>query len=197
MTVTSGQVGGLLTGMNKTIPAYKTSLDGVAATLASTVNAIHRTGYDTDPTGDPPTGGEGRDFFGTSDGLSTTPVTAANITVAITDPAKIAASATPGGNKDGSVMTLIANASDDEAGPMATYKSLIGELGVESQTADPAHDAQGRVDQGGRRGVGHLGRRHRRGATNLLGFQRAYESAAKILSTIDSSIETIINMVKG
>ncbi|RKS80172.1 flagellar hook-associated protein 1 FlgK [Motilibacter peucedani] len=198
LSVTTGTVGGLLTGMNKTIPSYKSSLDSVAASLASTVNAIHRTGYDTDPTGDPATGGEGRDFFGPADGTTTTPVTAANITVRITDPAKIAASATPGGNKDGSVMSLIANASDAADGPMASYKSLIGNLGVESQTAQTRLTTRKDVATKADEAVGSTsGVDTDEELTNLLGFQRAYESAAKILSTLDSSIETIINMVRG
>ncbi|MHB1139835.1 MAG: flagellar hook-associated protein FlgK, partial [Microthrixaceae bacterium] len=47
--VTNGEVGGLLTNANEHIPHALSDLDVVAATLVSTVNAVHVTGLGLDP----------------------------------------------------------------------------------------------------------------------------------------------------
>ena len=194
VTVTGGDASGLLSGLNATIPSYRKGLDAFASQLATSVNAIHRTGYDVDPAGDPPTGGELRDFFGTNDGSTT--YNASNIKVAITDPLKIATSKTPGGNYDNSVMAQLADLSDIDGGPAATYKSLIGRLGVESQTAATRLATRQDVSNKADSAVSNTsGVDTDEEMTNLMAFQRAYESSARVMTTIDSTIQTIINMV--
>ncbi len=189
--IASGTAAGALQGLNSTIPAYATKLDGFATQLATAVNTVHRTGYDLDPAGDPPTGGEQRDFFASTDG---NPITAANITVGITDPRKVAASATPGGNLGGDIATAMANIAVDPTGPEATYASLVVGLGSAVSSANTRSAAQAAVVSQADAAVSSVsGVDMDEEMANMLMYQHAYEAAARVLTTVDSTLDTLIN----
>src|SRR5581483_4795203 len=98
-TIVSGQLGGILAARDQQIPGIEVQLDTLAAGLANAVNQVQTAGYDLN--GNPATG---VNLFNpppaSLDGA------AANLTVAITDPALIAASAdgTPGSNSNAEAM---------------------------------------------------------------------------------------------
>ncbi|RZS91397.1 flagellar hook-associated protein 1 FlgK [Motilibacter rhizosphaerae] len=190
--LSGGDVHGIVTALTDTIPRYKAQLDGFAADLANQVNTLHRQGYDLTNGPDVP-GGDGRDYFGTNDG--TTSVTAANIKVVVTAD-QIAASANPGGNLDGGMATRIAALSTSTSSPVNSYKTMISGLGVESAAAQQRFatrkDVAAKADDAMTTTSGVDTDEE---MTNVLAFQRGYEAAAKVMTTIDSTINTLIQMV--
>jgi flagellar hook-associated protein 1 FlgK len=160
----------------------------VAANLAAAVNAQHAAGYDI-------SGNPGGTFFASSDGVS--PVTASNITVAITDPDLVAAAAsagTGGGTLDGSNADAIAAIGTSATGPDQGYRQLIANLGVAGQTADRQSGIQSSLTN-----AVDSAREAQSGVnldeemTNLISYQRAYQAAARVMSTVDDCLDTLIN----
>ncbi len=183
----SGQAASMLQTMNSILPHYSAQLDSVAANVASVVNAQHTLGKDQN-------GNPGVNFFVSSDGG---PVTAASITVGITTPDQVAADGTPaatGATLDGSNADAIAMLGTITTGPDQQYRQVVADLGVAGQTADrqagiqsalttsvdSARDAQSGVNIDEE-------------MTNLIAYQHAYQAAARVLNTVDSALDTLIN----
>ena len=174
-----GQLQGYLDGLNTTVPNYVAQLDQVASALASTVNSAQSSGYDLN-------GNPGGAMFSGS--------TAATISVAITDPKQLAASGTPGGNLDGSVAVTMSHLGNASGGPDEAYRSLIGTLATDSQRATQ----QASVQQSVTSSVDSLadsssGVSIDEETTNLLTYQRSYEASSRVLTTVDETLDTLIN----
>jgi flagellar hook-associated protein 1 len=174
----SGSAGGLLSAVNDVIPRYRSGLAAVAQQLSTDVNAVHRTGYALD-------GSPGLDFFTTdsSGAVIVNPAIAA-------DPRLVAASSAAGASRDGSVAQQIAELS----GVGDAYQRLVVKLGVESQAVNRRVDVQASIVQNvdaakeSVRGV-NLDEE----MTNMLQFQHAYDAAARFLTAVDQTLDTLIN----
>jgi flagellar hook-associated protein 1 FlgK len=174
-----GSMQGLQTGLNTTIPNYQAQLDAVASALASTANAAQAAGYTV-------AGAAGGPLF--------TGTTASTIAVAVTDPAALAASGTPGGNLDGSVALTMSELGNSTTGADAQYRSMIGQLGTESATATQQASVQDSVTTG----VDSLAQQSSgvsldEETTNLLTYQRSYSASARVLTTVDDMLDTLIS----
>ncbi|BBH64945.1 flagellar hook-associated protein 1 [Actinoplanes sp. OR16] len=171
-----------------TLQSLSQRLDTVATTLASTVNTLHKSGYGVDGT-------TGQDFFASSNGL---PLSAANISVAVTDPDKLAVSSgdpkgTPG-VLDGVIADDLSELSTSRTGADAEYQQLIGDLGVSAQSSIRRRDIQNAVtDQVDAARDAESGVNLDEEMTNLLTYQRGYEAASRVLTTIDSMLDQLIN----
>ncbi|MFZ5850252.1 MAG: flagellar hook-associated protein FlgK [Actinomycetota bacterium] len=177
--VAAGTAGGALDALNGTLPAYAGRLDAVAADLAAKVNAQHAAGYDL-------SGVPGGAFF--------TGSTAATLAVALTDPGRVAAAATAGGTLDGGNAAKLAALATDPASPDRGYRQLVVDLGVDAQTTNRRVDIQ--------RGVAaqvDAAREAQSGVsldeemTRMLAYQRAYEGASRVLTSVDQTLDTLIN----
>jgi flagellar hook-associated protein 1 FlgK len=180
--------------MTNVLPGVANSLDSVARNLAASVNAVHKTGYSVDGT-------TGQDFFVSSD--PTAPISAGTIQVGITDPDKVAVSTTDptqivppatAGALDNGIADQMADIGDSTAGPDREYQSMIGELGVSSQATSRRNDIQTNVTQqvdASREAVSGVNLDEE--MTNLLTYQRGYEAAGRVLTTIDSMLDQLIN----
>ena len=174
----TGSAGGLVSGANDVIPRYRSGLANVAQQLADDVNALHRTGYALD-------GSTNRDFFVTdsSGRLVVNPAIAS-------DPSLVAAAASAGATRDGSVAQQIA----ELTGVGDTYHRLVVGLGVESQAANRRVEVQAAI-------IEHVdGARESAAGVNLdeemasmLQFQHAYDAAARFLTAVDQTLDTLIN----
>ncbi len=189
-TTTSATVGGtmgsMLDTMNTIIPGISGQLDDVANSLATSVNNLLTTGYDVN--GDP----GGPMFSGT---------TARDLAVVIDNPDKVAFSA---GNPK-AVLPEVAAIDNDQAdalaalgasqsGPDATYQQMIGQLGVASQASGRRSEIQDAVrDQVDTSREAESGVNLDEEMTNLLTYQRGYEAASRVLTTIDSMLDQLIN----
>ncbi|MEV4636047.1 flagellar hook-associated protein FlgK [Actinoplanes sp. NPDC049548] len=173
-----GKVGAAMDVMTNIIPDLSADIDSVAKNLIDSVNAKHRLGYSVDGT-------TGQDFFSGT--------TAADIKVLVKDPDKVAISATAG-TLDNSVADSIADIGDDPDGPDREYSGVIGKLGVDSQgTARRAEIQSVVTEQVDAAREGEAGVNLDEEMTNLLTYQRGYEAASRVLTTIDSMLDQLIN----
>jgi flagellar hook-associated protein 1 FlgK len=164
--------------MTAIIPGLVTKLDGVAANLASAVNAQHALGFGVD-------GSTGLDFFSGT--------TAATISVAITDPNQVAISAAAS-TLDGDNGDLLAEIGGSGTGPDRQYRAMIADLGIQAQTTARHADIQNNVtSQLDAQRESESGVNLDEEMTNLLTYQRAYEAASRVLTTVDSMLDQLIN----
>jgi flagellar hook-associated protein 1 len=186
-TVTpSGTAGGQLNALNTIIPSYRAQLDTIAQDLAASLNGAHTTGYDL-------AGNLGGPLLGSSGG----PLTAESLKVMITDPALVAASsvaptagvpAIDNGNAD-----KIAQLRLSTTGIDAGYRKMIVELGVQSAVSQRNLGIQGVIStqvDAARESVSGVNLDEE--MTNMLSFQHAYSAAARMITAIDESLETLI-----
>lgn len=173
-----GRIGGMLDMLNVTLPAYAEGLNEVAKALADEVNALHTSGYDL-------AGDAGEPLF-TYDADNP----AASLAVAITDRSKIAASARPGGGLDGSLA--------DQLGKVATadaaYQRLVNGLGTAVATSDRLAATQSMLTSqvdGAREQLAGVNLDEE--MVSMLQAQRAYEAASRVMTVVDSVIDTLIN----
>lgn len=173
-----GEVGAVSDLLATTLPAYAAGLDAIAASLADQVNARHAAGFDR-------AGNPGGIFFGYDPADA-----AATIAVVLTSPGQVAASGLPGGVIDGSNADLL-------SAPLAAegdYQRLVNGFGSEvasvRRLALNQQTLTAQVD----------GSREQLRGVNLdeemvtmLAAQRAYEAAARVMSTLDSVLDTLIN----
>ena len=195
-----GTMGSMVATMTTLLPDMAQRLDDVAEALVTTVNAATSAALKSDGTA-------GTDLF---TGDFTQGRYAKNIAVAITNPSDIAVSAVnetnadgtpkldglgnPIGTNDGSVATLLAGTGTRVGSPDLTYQDMIADLGVKAQTSTRRSEIQanvaGQVDSARQAESGvNLDEE----MTNLLTYQRGYEAASRVLTTIDSMLDQLIN----
>jgi flagellar hook-associated protein 1 FlgK len=174
----TGEIGGVTDLLTTTLPAYSAGLGAVARQLADETNAQHQAGYDA-------AGNPGKPLFGYD---PTDP--AGTLTVALTSPGDLAASSMPGGVLDSTNATALASATAAEE----SYQRLVNGFGTEvasvMRLAANQQVLTSQVD----------GSREQLSGVNLdeemvsmLSAQRAYEAASRVVSTVDSVLDTLIN----
>lgn len=173
-----GELGATTELLNTTLPTYLSGLDDVARTLADTVNAQHGQGYDA-------TGAPGQPMFAYD------PAGAAlTLRVALGGPGDVAASALPGGVLDAGNAAVLGATNPAEA----EYQRLVNSLGTQVASARRlAASQQVLTDQvdGSREQLSGVSLDEE--MVTMLSYQRAYEAAAKVLSAVDSVLDTLIN----
>src|SRR4051794_3035951 len=179
-----GRAEGQLTALNDILPGYRSQLAGPAADLAASTNGLHTTGFDA-------AGNPGTDLLGPVPG----PVTAANLTVLISDPALVAASSVGGSaNTDNGVARQLANLRQSTTGTDAQYRAMIVELGVQASVSDRNLGIQqvitAQVDAA-RESVAGVNIDEE--MTNMLSYQHAYAAAGRLVTAIDETLDVLIN----
>ena len=181
-----GDIGGLVQGLNDVIPRYMHDLDTVAQTLVTTVNTIHNNGQGQDALND-----VNLDFFDPAG------VTAATIKLSSDvdgQPSRIALGAVGGGALDGSIGHQMGAAGGLANSPDAIHRAMIGRLGVEAQAATTRASTQAKFAvEAENQCTSVSGVNLDEEMTNLVMSQRAYESAARLLSAVDEMLDTLIN----
>jgi flagellar hook-associated protein 1 FlgK len=182
-----GTAEGQLNSLNTIIPSYRKALDDTAVSLATSLNTAHAAGYDLN-------GAAGTPLLGSASG----PITAATLTVLITDPKKIAASSvgpTAGvpaldhGNAD-----AISQLRQSATGTDASYRKMIVELGVQAAVAGRNVDIQSVIStqvDAARESVAGVNIDEE--MTNMLSFQHAYSAASRLVTAIDETLDQLIN----
>jgi flagellar hook-associated protein 1 len=187
--LTSGDLAGLLQVRDQTVPGLLASLDTLAAGLGNALNTANKAGFDLNgnPGGNlfvpPPASGRGA---------------AASLTVAITDPALIAASSdgTPGSN--GNLAVLSAVHDQPLAGgqtPNVYYSNIVFAIGNDVSNGSAELSSSQLIlnqlqDQRGSISGVSLDEE----ASNMVQYQRAYDAAANVVTTINDMLNTVINM---
>ncbi|GAB3861198.1 flagellar hook-associated protein FlgK [Dactylosporangium cerinum] len=187
--ITTGRIASRLEALNKTVPDAVQGLDDVAGLLISSVNTQHAKGWDitTTPPATVPTPVQGGDFFSGTD--------ARNIGVAITDPTKIAASSTAVNPFQGDNAIAMSDLAKDPVGADVKYRNFVVDVGIAAQTINRRADAQQVIsDDVSAAEQAESGVSLDEEMTNMLQFQRAYEAAAKVISVVDTTLDSLINM---
>ncbi len=184
VTVTdiAGSLGGKLDGLNGTVPDSINSLNVVAQQLITDVNTLHQAGEDLN-------GAAGGTFFDGSDAGTI------SVSAGIQSDARLVAAASPsGGTRDGSNAADIANLRSSTTGADATAVSFVATLGLTTQAvgqrASAESDAFQRVEEA------RLTARSvnvEEEMVDLIEAQRSYEAAARVVSTIDQMLDTLVN----
>jgi flagellar hook-associated protein 1 FlgK len=185
----AGRAGAYAEALTTTIPTYAERLDAVVANLRDRLNAAHAAGYDL-------TGAPGGPLFGPT-------ATAKDITALITGADQVAASSEPASlgpdgilrpSLDGSHAAAIAEIERQASGPDRAYRQLVVQLGSDAQTADRRLEIQSQVViQVDTAREAQAGVNLDEEMVNLLSFQRGYEAAARVISTVDATLDILIN----
>jgi flagellar hook-associated protein 1 FlgK len=183
----NGEIKGILDVRDEEIPYYQGKLNELAASLIQEINAVHEVGYTMD-------GSLGVPFFS---GNNAQDIQVSNDIML--DERNIAASGNgdAGNGQNALSMANIFQEAVLNAGT-ATYSSfyagIISRLGVDAQKAVTMSDNQTVL-------VGHLKDRQESIAgvsldeemANMIKYQHGYNAAARIITTLDETLDTIIN----
>lgn len=188
-SITGGSLGGDIQARDSAIPSVLSSLDSLAANLGNSLNSVNKSGTDLNgnPGGNlfvpPPANGQGA---------------ASQMAVAITDPAKIAASldGSSGDNSNLTAMLSLQNQAIVQGQtPMNAYSSLIFNIGNQVSTAQSETQSSQTLSQQIQNQIGSIsGVSINEEAANLVQFQQAYQAAAQVASVINSLTSTAINL---
>lgn len=187
VSLTGGELAGVVrilapadaAGTGGLLAEAASSYNALATSVATQVNAFHTDGVLNDGTA----GGPVFDLGGG-------PV-AITMTVAITDPAQIAAGT---GGTDGSIADKISQIGSKTGSPDELWSSFVVSTGVKAKaatqsaivaetaraTADNLQIAQTSVDLDEE-------------SVNMLAFQRSYQGAARVMTAIDEMLDQLIN----
>ena len=191
--ITNSLIGGSLAGLiqvrDQEIPSIGSTLDQLAAGLANGINSANAQGFDLN-------GNQGGNIFTPppANGAGA----AATLTVSATDPALIAASSDGTTGSNGNLANLSAVADTALANgqtPIDSYANVVSQVG--SATANTSADAdasnlilQQLQDENGSVSGVSLNEE----AANLIQYQTAYQSAAKVVSTINLLLLDAVNL---
>ena len=195
-SITGGRLGGLVQVRDENLVDYITRLDEMAFAVATEVNAIHQSGFDL-------AGTAGVAFFqpmgaaGAASAIGMNPAL-----IASGGESLVAASGSATAIGDNSVARQLAAVRDQKivAGGTATasegWARLVYRVGIDRQSA--VNDQQTRDEIA--RQLRNLqdsvsGVSIDEEAADLVRFQRAYEANARFFSTVDATLETLLNMV--
>lgn len=178
-----GELGALLEARDNSVQSYLDSLVRLAEDLVAGVNALHRTGYDQD-------GIQGGDFFEMRGGPESLRVVAD----VRDNPRRIAAALEPGKAGDGRVATEIARLRNQSGRFDSRLRSVISQLGIESQSAGRlAGNQEFLLKQVENQRMAATGVSLDEEMTKLIQYQHGYSAAARIVSAVDEMIDTVIN----
>jgi flagellar hook-associated protein 1 FlgK len=186
--IQGGQIGGLITVRDQVVPQAISALDDLAGGLAANFNAVHQSGFDL-------SGTFGQNFFGTVTGAGA----AANFSVAINDPTKIAASSDGSAGSNGNLTQLqaVQNQALPTGGkPLDNYANLIFAVGnatAQAKTNSDASDLSLQQLNNQRGAVSGVSLDEE--TTNLITFQHAFAASARVITTIDEMTQTLLNMI--
>jgi flagellar hook-associated protein 1 FlgK len=187
-SISGGDLGGTLQTQDQTIPGLLTSLDTLANELGSAFNSVQAEGYDQNGTA-------GTNFFNVP---STVAGSAAAISVALTNPANIAASSDGTSGSDGNLANFAAiqsNALSSGQTPEDAYASLVYQVGSLTDNAQAEQTAAtSSLQQLNDQLSSVSGVSIDEETTNLITYQNAYEAAARVITTIQSLFETTMLM---
>ncbi|MFZ0611994.1 MAG: flagellar hook-associated protein FlgK [Desulfobacterales bacterium] len=191
-SVKGGRLKGWLDVRDGAIPDYRTRLDEMAGELAAAVNTVHAAGFDLYATA-------GQMFFSGS--------TAADIGVdplVAVDPNRIAAAATaagvPGDNSTAVAMAELQHASAMGGGTTNFddfYRSIVSDVGSQVRSAADFSEHQSvMLTSLGNYRESVSGVSLDEEMLNLIKFQHAFDAAAKLVTTVDEMMQTVLDMTR-
>lgn len=181
-----GTLAGTLEALNVTLPGVAQRFDGVAADVATQVNAAHLTGQDRN-------GAPAVAFFVPDPGPATTATLRVNPAIAA-DPGLVAAADAAEGPLGGAVADLIAVLGESPTGPPTTWRSVVTDLAAQAQAAGRRSELQAvavREATTARQSVSGVDLDEE--LTRMVMFQRAFEGASRVMTAVDQALDVLIN----
>jgi flagellar hook-associated protein 1 FlgK len=189
LTNAGGQIGGTLQARDVDLPGAIAAVDQMAWSVGSAVNAQQAAGVDA-------TGASGASLFNLG---SSAPGSAANISVSLTDPNGIAASASGAGSLDGSNASAVAaigsKAIVSGATPTAAYSTLVGSIGTEvsaSTTTQASQNASLQQLKSQQSALSSVNLNDQ--AALLQTYEQAYQASSKVFTILNTLIASAINL---
>ena len=190
--VQDGEVKGLLDIRDANVPLYRQALDSIAQGLMANVNPVQSAGYGLNAAAP-----SGLDFF-TGSGIQNIAV---NPTL-INDPTQVAAASNPNAPGDGSnalAQAQLQNSLSMSAGSLTFgqfYQGLVAQVGLDGQQNSLSQDGQNTlVDSLEQQRDSVSGVNLDEEMTDLIKYQNGYQAAVRVISTMDSMLNTIINQM--
>ena len=189
IVVKSGELGGLLEFHNIHVSSYMNSMNESAVSLANEVNKVHVQGFNL-------TGLSGLNFFkNTISGAGDFSLSAE----VLSDSSLIATSSESDVNGDNTTAQAIAELQYDELingrSVLDNYNSLIADVGNRVQEATFIRQNQGKIVQQLQiQKASITGVSLDEEMTQLIQFEQAYGAAARMISTVDELMQTILSI---
>lgn len=191
--ITSGELKGWIYSRDTSIDDYLTRLDTLAASMISEVNTLHAAGTTLDSVTT-----TGVNFFSGTGAVNMA------VNSAIEGNSDLIAAAGAGEGLPGGNSTAIAIASLQTTATMpgsstfdAYYNSLVGQVGADVQAANFNQKHQQTMVENlkeYRQEVSGVSLDEE--MVNLIQFQQAYSAAAKLITTADEMVDTLLSMVR-
>lgn len=189
-SISAGELKGWIESRDVKLNEYLTQLDDLANTIRTDVNTRHALGFDLN-------GNAGGVFF-TGTGAVDMAVNAAIVADSDLIAAAGAGEGLPGGNGNAIAMADLQNASAAALGGSTFgeyYNSLVGKVGADVQAADFNQGHQATMVQSlesYRQEVSGVSLDEE--MINLVKFQHAYNAAAKLITTADEMLDSLLAM---
>src|SRR5262245_63172 len=189
LTLAGGSIQGTIDGRDGTLLSLQNSLDTLANTLITSINAVHSTGFSL-------TGSTGANFFSGTN-AATISVNAA----LVGQPSLIQASGISGETGNNSVALALAQLAQQINGSLNNqtfsdaYGQIVGDFGNALKSANDqlaSHAAVNTMLLQQRDSVSGVSLDEE--MTNLMMYQRAYQASAKLVTTADDMLDTVLNM---
>jgi flagellar hook-associated protein 1 len=187
-SITDGKIYGLMQARDVELPRFIGDLNNLASQIITQVNNLHRAGFGLDNS-------TGINFF-----TGTSAADMAVNGVLKTNPQAIAASAAANSPGDNSVALSIARLESaltmngGTATFAAFYASSVSRLGVNAKKAEiMSTNQQSLVDHLTKERDSQSGVSLDEETVHLIEYQRAYQAAARVVTTVDEMLNTIIN----
>jgi flagellar hook-associated protein 1 len=190
--VPSGKLGADLEAYNETIPSYRATIDSLASTLITQVNALHTSGYGLGST--PSTGIA---FF--------TGSSASDIAVnsQLENNTNLIAASKDGTTGDNAIALAVSNLQNSKLfnGSSSTmadfYSSFVTTLGTSIDLANDTQKTQTLVlQQLNEQQSSVAGVSTDEETTNLIQYQRAYQASSQVINVVNTMFQSILDMVK-
>ena len=180
-----GDAGGQVDVINNIVPKFQAMLNTFVTSLKTTVNTQHQAGQDLNGTA-------GIAFF---TGTNASDISI-NATVAA-DTSLVAASKSGGAALDSDNASAMANLASLVNGPDSSYRQLVNVLGLDAQRVNSQAKIQQNITNSVDGSVQSVqGVNLDEEMTNLVQYQRAYESAAKYLNIVNSTLDSLMSILR-
>ena len=189
LTLTGGSIQGTIDARDGTLATLQNNLNTLAGSLITQVNGIYQNGYDLN-------GNSGSQFFtGSNAGdIAVNPALQ-------NDPSQVQASGSANDSGDNTVALQLAQLGDQSIGTLdnQTFSGSLalgaGDFGNALSNANDQVDNYNSVNTmllNQRDSVSGVSLEEQ--CSNLITFQSAYEASAKIISTVDSLLQTVVSL---
>lgn len=187
--ITDGQLGALKQLQNTTIPGYQSQLDTLAKNVADTINTQLSSGVDQ-------AGAPGAALFSYNSGAPAKSLAVTSITLA---QLAAASSSNPGGNDNAVALSKLQNTTIPALGNFSLtgyYGNLSSAVGRDISNATNDQTTQQQLlsqAQSIRAQSSSVSLDEE--AANLETYQRSYDATSKLISVIDSMMQTLLNLI--